>query len=105
MKIIATGKLDVTKIPKDKLYVGKKGTYMAYKIYIDTDEADQFGNHGGLSFNQSKEEREAGEPKIYLGNHKITWTEGGDEDMSSPAPQTKASQPEEVNDGIDDLPF
>ena len=100
MKIIATGRLNVADIPKDKLYKGKKGTYLPYKILINT-EADQFENNGALTVNQSKEEREAKEALVYLGNHKIVWMEEGDGGLSErPTSKPKANVIED-----DDLPF
>ena len=58
------GKIDVTKIDKDRLYKGKKGTYLDLAIWIN-DKADDYGNT--VSIQQSTKQ---GEPKIYLGNGK-----------------------------------
>mgnify|MGYP003649954518 CR=1 FL=1 len=100
MKIIATGNLNVADIPKGKLYKGKKGIYLSYKILVDT-EADQFQNNGALTVNQSKEERAAKEPVTYLGNHKIVWMEEGDGGLNErPTSKPKADVVED-----DDLPF
>ena len=67
--IIATS-IDLTKIPKDKIYEGKKGKYLPITITIN-DEVDQFGNQGPVIVQQSKEEREAKSEKVYLGNAKV----------------------------------
>jgi hypothetical protein len=100
MKFIATGNLNVQEIPKDKLYKGKKGLYIAYKIVLDTDK-DQFENNGSISVNQSKDDRLAEKPQIYLGNHKIVWMEEGDSGLSErPTPTPKVESKKE-----DDLPF
>jgi hypothetical protein len=101
MKIVATGKMNVADIPKDKLYKGKKGIYLQYKIVLNTEEADQFGNNGALTVNQSKEEREAGEKIVWLGNHKIMYMgEANDGLKERPTSKPNADVVED-----DDLPF
>ncbi len=62
--IIATS-IDLTKIPKDKIYEGKKGKYLPITITVN-DEVDQFGNQGPVVVSQSKEERDAKTEKVYL---------------------------------------
>ena len=39
-------RIDVTKIDKEKLYKGAKGTYLDVTTFIDTDTPDQYGNNG-----------------------------------------------------------
>ena len=75
MASIIKASIDVNKIPKDKIFVGKKGKYLPITITIN-DELDQFGNQGPVTMDQSKEEREAKTPKQYLGNVKVVWTNG-----------------------------
>ena len=60
---IYLGKIDVSKIPKDKLFQGKAGTWLDCSIVVG-DEEDQYGNRVSLSTGKSKEER------VYLGNFK-----------------------------------
>jgi len=62
-------KLDVTKISKEKLYKGDKGTYLDATILMK-DEPDQYGNIGMVVQNVSKEDREAGVKGAILGNVK-----------------------------------
>ena len=66
---IINANLDLTKIPKAKIYKGKKGSYIPVTIFVN-DEVDQFGNNTSVIISQTKEEREAKEPRIYLGNGK-----------------------------------
>jgi hypothetical protein len=96
MAQILSASIDVMKIDKTKLIKGEKGTYLNIQIAIN-DEKDQYGNDCSVSINQTKEERENKEPKIYLGNGKIVW---------SSAPKTEAVKAEVVqeNDNLD-LPF
>ena len=75
MASIIKASIDLNKIPKDKIYIGKKGKYLPITITIN-DEVDQFGNQGPVVVEQSKEEREAKSPKKYLGNVKVVWTNG-----------------------------
>ena len=103
--IIATS-INLTQIPKDKIIEGKKGKYLPITISIN-DEPDQFGNQGPVVVQQSKEEREAKQPKTYLGNVKVVWTNGDNvgvaprvdqQTQAAPAPAAKAEVKE-------DLPF
>ena len=67
--------IDLNKIPKEKIFIGKKGKYLPITITLN-DELDQFGNQGPVVVEQTKEEREAKAPKTYLGNVKVVWTNG-----------------------------
>ena len=101
MASIIKASIDLNKIPKEKIFVGKKGKYLPITITLN-DVLDQFGNQGPVVVEQTKEEREAKAPKTYLGNVKVVWTNG--ENVYTPprdgAPQTApAPQPEA------DLPF
>ena len=99
--IIATS-IDLTKIPKDKIYEGKKGKYLAITITLN-DEVDQFGNQGPVVVQQTKEERDAKTEKVYLGNVKVVWTNGDNVDV---APRDNApAAPQQVQQPVDDLPF
>ena len=75
MASIIKASLNLDAIPKDKIYVGKKGKYLPIAITVN-DEPDQFGNQGPVVVDQSKEERESKAPKTYLGNVKVVWTNG-----------------------------
>jgi len=55
---IVKGSIDLTKVPKDRIIVGKKGKYINVAITVN-DEEDQFGNFGPIIVDQTKEEREA----------------------------------------------
>ena len=100
MASIIKASIDLTKIPKDKIYEGKKGKYLPITITLN-DETDQFGNQGPVVVEQTKEERDAKASKTYLGNVKVVWTNGNNVDAAerSPAPTAAPQQVEE------DLPF
>lgn len=72
MKLGISISIDVTKILKERLYQGKKGVYLDLTTFINTDEVDQYDNHGFISQSQTKEERESGAEKTpILGNCKV----------------------------------
>ena len=103
MASIIKASIDLNKIPKDKIFIGKKGKYLPITITIN-DELDQFGNQGPVVVEQTKEEREAKVAKTYLGNVKVVWTNGENVDTpprdGAPAPQVAPAPKVE-----EDLPF
>ena len=102
MASIIKTSIDLHKIPKDKIYIGKKGKYLPITITIN-DEPDQFGNQGPVVVEQTKDERDAKTAKTYLGNVKVVWTNGTNVDtaprdgepaqQSAPAPKPEADLP------------
>ena len=105
MASIIKASIDLNKIPKEKIFVGKKGKYLPITITIN-DELDQFGNQGPVVVEQTKEEREAKAPKTYLGNVRVVWTNGENVDTpprdGEPAPKVAPAAKTEVEE---DLPF
>ncbi len=75
MASILKANLNLAAIPKDKIYKGKKGSYLPITITIN-DELGNYGDNGPIIVEQSKEEREAKADKTYLGNVKVVWTNG-----------------------------
>ena len=102
MASIIKASIDLNKIPKDKIYVGKKGKYLPITITLNN-EVDQFGNQGPVVVEQTKEERDAKTPKTYLGNIKVVWTDGNNVDRA-PMGEPQQAAPAPVNNN-DDLPF
>jgi len=82
-------KVDVSKITKDKLFKGEKGTYLDLTVAVN-DEKDQYGNDVSCW-----EKCEKDDEKNYLGNGKVFW--------ESVKPQPKASNSKKET--VDDLPF
>ena len=101
MASIIKASIDLNKIPKDKIFVGKKGKYLPITITIN-DELDQFGNQGPVVVEQSKEERDAKSPKTYLGNVKVVWSNGNN---VQPAPRDGEPAQAQTAPQVDDLPF
>jgi hypothetical protein len=101
MASIIKTSINLSEIPKDKIYVGKKGKYLPITITLN-DDVDQFGNQGPVVVEQTKEERESKQAKTYLGNVKVVWTNGDNvataprdnqPQQAAPAPVTKEDLP------------
>jgi len=75
MASIISASIDLTKIDKAKIYEGKKGKYYPITVVLN-DEPGQYGDSGYIMTEQTKEERDAKNPKQYLGNVKVVWTNG-----------------------------
>lgn len=100
-------KIDVTKIDKARLFKGAKGTYLDATVFVDLGEADQYGNHGMITQDVSKDERDAGQRGEILGNCKVFWR---DDQSQQQAPQQSHQQPQQPQqaqaDNFDDeIPF
>jgi hypothetical protein len=54
---------------------GKDGKFKNYTISI-SDTPDKFGQNVSMFEEQSAEQRAAKEPKTYIGNGKVFWTDG-----------------------------
>ena len=68
--------LRVDKLPKEKFVQGKDGAvYYNFTIGLN-DESNQWGQNVSATDSQTKEEREAKKPKMYLGNGNVVWTDG-----------------------------
>ena len=103
MASIIKASIDLNKIPKEKIFIGKKGKYLPITITIN-DELDQFGNQGPVVVEQTKEEREAKVAKTYLGNVKVVWTNGENVD-TPPRDGAPAPAPTPKTEVEEDLPF
>ena len=101
MASIIKASINLNEIPKDKIYVGKKGKYLPITITLNN-EVDQFGNQGPVVVEQTKEERDAKAPKTYLGNIKVLWTDGNNVDRAPMDNQPVAAPAPAAED---DLPF
>jgi len=87
MKVGLTVRIDVTKIEKERLYKGSKGTYLDLTTFVDTDQVDQYDNNGFISQSVDKEEREQGVKTPILGNVKVFFTDGSDQPIVQQATQ------------------
>ena len=105
MASIIRASINLTNIDKSKIIVGKKGKYLPITVTLNN-EVDQFRNNGPLIMAQTKEEREAKEPKVYLGNVQIVWTDGNNVDVAPRDNVQVKTKPVQVKKEVeDDLPF
>ena len=103
MASIIKASINLSEIPKDKIFVGKKGKYLPITITLN-DDVDQFGNQGPVVVEQTKEEREAKASKTYLGNVKVVWT-NGENVGTAPRDNQPQAVPQASAAAKEDLPF
>ncbi len=104
--------VDVTKILKERLIWGKKGTYLDISGFIDLNNQDQYGYNGFVSQSVSKEEREQGVQTPILGNTKVFYNDSTPPQQAHPNRGQSSSQyvqngqpltPEQVKQQSQDL--
>jgi len=112
-------KLDVTKLNKEMLFKGAKGTYADLTLMDNRDGTDQYGNDGFVVQDVGKERREAGEkgPIVgnwkYVGERKDLGRKSSEYGQREQPPQGRSSeqggaqppQRDEDDDGMDSIPF
>jgi len=64
-------KIDVSKIDKDRLFKGKKGTYLDMTVFLDVDNQGQFGDNGMVTHKKGEGEERA----PILGNATVFWSD------------------------------
>ena len=92
-KVGVSIKLDVTKIDKQRLFSGQKGTYLDATVFIDIDELDQYGNSGMITQDVSKEEKQSGVKGNILGNVKVFWKDSNNQPQQQQVPQQQYNNP------------
>jgi len=97
MKIGVELQIDVTKIRKERIYNGKKGSYLTMTTFIDVDNQDQYNNNGMIT--HKKEEGEDRAP--ILGNCKVFWKDGSISEVAKNTHQPTGN----LDDFDDDIPF
>ena len=91
--------INLDNLPKEKFVKGKKGTYYNFTLSVN-DDTNAYGQNVSAFDSQSKEQREAKEPKKYIGNGSVIWTDS----KCVVAERQEEAQPQQavVSDG---LPF
>ena len=77
MKVAVGLKIDVSKIDKDRLFKGQKGTYLDATVFIDIDKKDQYNNNGLITQSVTKKEKDQGVKGNILGNCRVFWKGDG----------------------------
>jgi hypothetical protein len=103
MASIIKSSINLDAIDKSKIIVGKKGKYYPITITLN-DEVDQFGNQGPITDSQTKEQRDNKEPKNYLGNVQVVWT-NGENVQAAPRDDNNQQVSQPKKETIPDLPF
>lgn len=113
MRII-NASIDLTKVSKDQIVTtGKDGQpfkngakYLNITIFVN-DEVNQFDQDTGIAMAQSKEQNEAGEKKVYIGNGKTVFNKVNDAPDYPKTPGTNYAKPTPLTTSMDDeyLPF
>lgn len=67
--------LDLSKIETEKVIEGKKGNYVDLTISVN-DEVNDYNQNVTVYHSQSKEEREAKENRIFVGNGRVIYHDG-----------------------------
>ena len=94
-------KIDVMKIDKSKLFIGKNGAkYLDCTLLENKNGADQYGNNFMVVQDVSKEEREQGVKGTILGNAKYAG-----QGPSKPAAKTPSSFDDVPGGESDSVPF
>jgi len=94
-------KLNVSSITKAKLFEGKKGKYCSVTIALN-DEPNSWGDNVSVWEEQTKEERDAKAPKVFIGTGKVFWDSKG----GSVAQPQKSQEGGQSNIPLDEnLPF
>lgn len=75
------------------------GVYKNYTLSV-SDKTNEYGQNISMFEEQTKEQREAGEPRKYVGNGKVFWTDGNVSVAERVERETSAASGTET-----DLPF
>jgi hypothetical protein len=97
--------IDLTKIDKSKIVEGKNGQKYYSLVVDELRTPDKYDNTHTVYQNQSKDERAAKTPKVYIGNgkeFKFNQQTAPQQQAQQPAPQTN---PLHSQQAVDDLPF
>ena len=108
MKIGVNVSIDVKAIDKARLVNHTNGkTYLNMTVFIDPNSPDQYGQHGMITQDVSKEEKANKVQGNILGNVKVFWKDEQQQVHQQGMQQAQqAQQPEPKQDNFDDdIPF
>ena len=75
MSAIINFSVDLLKLKELPTFKGKNGAEYV-NLTASLNNESKFGNNASFMASQSKEQRAAKEPKSYVGNGKVVWTDG-----------------------------
>lgn len=102
MSSIINAYIDLSKITKSEIKEGKNGQKF-YNFQLFVNDETRYDNNVSIAENQSMEERQNKEPKHYIGNGKVVWTDGKIVQAEKKQEQSQQAPPQESDNG--DLPF
>ena len=105
MKLGVSLKINVSEIDKDRLFKGKKGTYLDATVFIDVDNVDEYGNNGMITQDVTKEDREQKKQGPILGNAKVFWKGEGGKKPEHHKPPSEPDLGDSHAPDFDDVPF
>ena len=97
MRIIAAS-IDLSKIDKSRIVDGKNGAKYYDLNIIVNDEKNQYDQDVSISAGQTKDERTAKVPKVFIGNGKTVYVKEPDNNSTQQNSQNNSSS-------SSDLPF
>jgi hypothetical protein len=102
--------IDVKSIDKARLVAHQNGkTYLNMTAFIDPDGADQYGQHGMITQDVSKDEKANGVKGNILGNAKVFWQDNQQQQQqgmdNAQQAYNQAPQPATPIDDLDSIPF
>ena len=78
--------------------------YVQFAMSVN-DDTNQYGQNTSVTVNQSKEDREAKQPKKYVGNGRVVWTDGSIVAAERVERGTPAAAQSQSGRETPDLPF
>lgn len=96
--------IDVTKLRKERLYKGKKGTYADLTVFLNSDK-DDYGKNGRIMESLSQDERDSGAEKNWLGDAKVFWSDSSEFNQAPKKEAATAQHQPPTDDFDDDIPF
>jgi hypothetical protein len=95
-------KIDVTKIDKEALYKGAKGTYLTLTVWPNKEGRNQYGDDAIVKQDLGKDRRDE-KPEI-IGNARIIERQNAPQSKPQELPARAKTIYEEMNDA-DEIPF
>ncbi len=90
-------------INKEKIQFNDKG-WANISVFVN-DETNVYGQNVSAAMDQTKDQRDAKEPKQYIANGKVVWTDGNITVADKVEQQTGASEQSVAGRETPDLPF
>ena len=93
--------VNLDKLDKSRIIKGKNGNYLNLTLSVN-DELSQYGDNASIFIAQTQEERQSNAKRTYVGNGKVSWTDGVINAV--PREQSNSTAVAVEDDGLD-LPF